>query len=93
MTVVAPNGGGVTVAPTAVNVGSASATSICSSLSSAACYNLQSANCAQFGTGTETAGSFVVATGTNGAAGVRQTAVGWAAAGMVGLGMGVGQLI
>jgi hypothetical protein len=86
VTVVAPNGGGVTVAASATNVGSASATSICSSLSSQACYNLQSANCAQFGTGTESGGQFIVATGTN--VGARQTVGCMAAAGvMAGLGI------
>lgn len=81
----APNGGGVTAAPTMANVGSASATSICSSLSAEACYNIQSDNCAQFGSGTESGGQFIVATGTNG--GSRPT-MGCVAAGVVaGLGL------
>jgi hypothetical protein len=69
------------VAPTAMNVGLASATSICSSLSGAACYNLQSADCAQFGAGTETGGQFIVATPTGFAA--RQTAGCLAAVGVM----------
>lgn len=78
---VAPNGGGVTLAPTAQNLGPASATSICSSLSSQACYNIQSANCAQFG------GS---ATGNYAA---RQTA-GCMVAGVMAMGLGIaGQMI
>jgi len=65
VTIVAPDGGGVTVAPTATSLGTASATSICSSLSAQACFNLQSSNCAAFGTATS--GQFIVATGTNAA--------------------------
>jgi len=85
VTVVAPNGAGVTVAPTLANVGIASATSICSSLSSVGCYNIQSGNCAQFGSGTASGGTFVVADSTGG--GARPTMGCIAAAGvMAGLG-------
>jgi hypothetical protein len=59
VTIVAP-GGGITVAATSINLGVASATSICSSLSSAACYGLIPQNCPQFGT------AFIVSTTTNG---------------------------
>ncbi|TVY22744.1 hypothetical protein LHYA1_G008592, partial [Lachnellula hyalina] len=51
VTIIAPSGGGVTVSPSVQSLGTASATSICSSLSSEACFNIQSANCAQFGSG------------------------------------------
>ena len=86
VTVVAPNGAGVTVAPTLTNVGSASATSICSSLSSIGCYNIQSGNCAQFGSGTASGGTFIVADST--AAAARPTMGCFAAAGVVaGLGL------
>ena len=51
VTVIAPGGGGVTVAPTAVAVGAASATSICSSLSGQACFSIASDSCAVFGGG------------------------------------------
>ncbi|RDL42107.1 uncharacterized protein BP5553_02086 [Venustampulla echinocandica] len=95
VTIVAPEGG-VTVAPaTILNVGPASATSICNSLSQVACYNIQSTNCAQFGTG-GSGGSFVVdATGKNGAARARQTPGCMARAGVVaGVGLGIaGQII
>lgn len=47
-------GGGITVAPTATNLGYASATSICSSLSEEACMGLETSMCAQYGTGTGT---------------------------------------
>lgn len=91
VTVVAPNGGGVTVAPTMANVGAASATSICSSLSAEACYNIQSGNCAQFGSGTTSGGSFIVADQTG--AGARPTMGCMAAAGvMAGLGL-AGQIL
>jgi hypothetical protein len=91
VTIVAPNGGGVTVSPTVQNLGLASATSICSSLSSAACLNLQSSNCAQFGTETTTGGTFIVGATTNAAP--RPTMM--AAAGMMaGVGLGIaGQMI
>jgi hypothetical protein len=71
------------VAPTAgQNLGTASATSICSSLSSAACYNLQSTNCAQFASG------FVVATSAG--MGARQTMGAMERMGVfAGLGLGV----
>jgi len=89
VTVVAPGGGGVTVTPTAANVGSASASSVCESLSSEACYNIQSGNCAQFGTGS--GGQFVVATKTNMGATARQTGKCMAAAGILaGLGIAGG---
>jgi hypothetical protein len=85
VTVIAP-AGGVTVAPTAQNLGSASATSICSSLSAQACYNIQSSNCAQFGTGT--GGSFIIS-GSSGLA-ARATVGCFAAAGMMaGVGLGI----
>lgn len=89
VTVVAPNGGGVTVAPTVAAVGSASAASICSSLSQQACYGIQSSNCPPFGSGTTTGGVFVVATNTGAAP--RQTVM---AGMMVGVGLGIaGQMI
>jgi hypothetical protein len=73
-----------------MNLGVASATSICSSLSTAACFNLQSADCAQFGSGTSS-GQFIVATGTN-AAGAMIT-VGPMLA-VAGLGLGImGQMV
>ena len=92
VTIVAP-GGGITVSPTVQNLGSASATSICSSLSSEACYGIVSTNCAQFGTATTTGGSFIVATVTNFAA--RPTIGCLAAGGLVaGLGLGIaGQMV
>ena len=83
---VAPNGGGITLAPTAQNLGPASATSICSSLSQQACYGIMSENCAQFGEG----GTFVVNPTGNRAA--RQT--GCMAAGVVAVGLGIaGQMV
>lgn len=93
VTIVAPNGAGVTVAPTAQNLGVASATSICSSLSSEACYNISSDSCAVFGTATTTGGTFVVGTTSNPAA--RPTIGCFAAAGMMaGVGLGIaGQLV
>ncbi|KUJ20263.1 uncharacterized protein LY89DRAFT_682023 [Mollisia scopiformis] len=89
VTIVAP-GGGVTVGATAQNLGSASATSICSSLYQEGCYGIVPANCATFGTGTVT--SFIV--GTTGAA-ARPTMGCFATAGMMaGLGIGIaGQMI
>ncbi|CAG8953503.1 hypothetical protein HYFRA_00010253 [Hymenoscyphus fraxineus] len=57
VTVVAPQGG-VTVAPTAVNLGVASANSVCSSLSQAACLNLRPSDCDRFGAAG--GGSFVI---------------------------------
>ena len=93
VTVVAP-AGGVTVAPTVQNLGTAAATSICSSLSLAACRNLQSTDCAQFGVGTATSGgSFNV--GSTNAAGARQTMGCVARIGVVaGVGLGViGQMV
>jgi hypothetical protein len=90
VTVVAPQGG-VTVAPTAQNLGASSATSICSSLSQQACYGIVSENCAQFGQGT--GGSFVVSQTGNFAA--RPTVGCFAAAGiMAGVGLGIaGQIV
>lgn len=77
----------MTVAPTAQNLGVASATSICSSLSSEACFGIASDSCAQFGTATTSGGSFVVGT-TNAAA--RPTVGCMAAAGvMAGVGLGI----
>jgi hypothetical protein len=92
VTVDAP-GGGITVSPTVQNLGSASATSICSSLSSEACYGIVSSNCAQFGTATTTGGGFIQATVTNFAA--RPTVGCLAAGGLVAaLGLGIaGQMI
>lgn len=88
VTIVAPNGAGVTVAPTAQNLGVASATSICSSLSAEACYNIGTGSCAIFGTATTTGGTFVVGTTSNPAA--RPTVGCMAAAGvMAGLGLGI----
>jgi hypothetical protein len=85
VTIVAP-AGGVTVSPTAQNLGLSSATSICSSLSNVACYG-SSTQCTNFG-----AGTFVAATGTN-APGSRVTA-GCYAGLIVGVGVGLaGQLI
>jgi hypothetical protein len=83
----------VTVSPTVQSLGSASATSICSSLSSQACYNIQSSNCAQFGDGA--GGSFVISATGNGAAGARPTMGCMAAAGVVaGMGLGIaGQMV
>lgn len=76
----------MTVAPTLANVGVASATSICSSLSSVGCYNIQSDNCAQFGSGTQSGGNFVVADKTGG--GAKPTMGCMAAAGFV-AGLGI----
>lgn len=89
VTVVAPNGGGITLAPTAQNLGAASATSICRSLSQQACYGIVAENCAQFGEG----GSFVVSETDNRAA--RPTAGYMAAAGVIaGVGLGIaGQMV
>ena len=88
VTIVAPNGGGVTVAPTAQNLGVASATSICSSLSAEACYNIGTDSCAIFGTATTTGGSFIVGATSNPAA--RPTVGSIAAAGvMAGVGLGI----
>jgi hypothetical protein len=88
VTIVAPNGAGVTVAPTAQNLGEASATSICNSLSSEACFGIGSGSCAVFGTATTTGGSFIVGGTTNAAA--RPTVGCMAAAGMMaGFGLGI----
>ena len=94
VTVVAP-AGGITVAPTAQNLGVASATSICSSLSQAACYTLKESNCAQFGSGTATGGGDFVVGSTANVAGPRQTMGCMAKMGaLAGLGMGVvGQMV
>jgi hypothetical protein len=85
VTVVAPGGGGITVggATGTLNLGVASATSICSSLSSAGCGVL---NCA---TVTGTAGAVVtgftgVTTGS-GAGGMGEKISGWKWTGMVGM--------
>ncbi|KAI9732477.1 MAG: hypothetical protein M1818_007515 [Claussenomyces sp. TS43310] len=75
VTIQAPAGAGVTVAApsTALNLGPASATSICSSLSSVACAGLQGSPCASGGassvaqTGATTATGFVVATAASAA--------------------------
>ncbi|TVY48279.1 hypothetical protein LOCC1_G001434 [Lachnellula occidentalis] len=95
VTIIAPSGAGVTVSPSVQSLGSASATSICSSLSSAACFNIQSSNCAQFGSGQ--GGSFVISStaGKNGAGRARQTVGCMAAAGVVaGMGLGIaGQIV
>ncbi|PSS20151.1 hypothetical protein M430DRAFT_58033 [Amorphotheca resinae ATCC 22711] len=85
VTVVAPGGGGVTVAPTATNLGSMSAASICSSLSQEACYGIQSSNCPPFGPATN--GGFGVPTN----AAPRPTLM---AGMMAGLGLGIaGQML
>jgi len=81
VTVIAPGGGGVTVAPTVVAVGSASATSICSSLSGQACYSIASDSCAVFG-----GGSFSNAAAT-GAAPRPRASMGCFAAGAMALGI------
>lgn len=85
VTIVAP-AGGVTVSPTAQNLGASSATSICSSLYNVGCYGIVPSNCANFG-----AGTFVAATGTS-APGSRITAGCYA--GMVAAGLGIaGQML
>lgn len=58
VTIVAP-AGGITVAPTAHNLGASSATRICSSLSLRACYDIQTSDCNQFG------GTFATPTAVN----------------------------
>lgn len=80
----APNGAGVTVAPTAQTLGTAVASSVCSSLSSVACFDLQSASCAAYGTATTTGESFVISS-SNFAA--RPTA--YMAAAVAGVGFGI----
>ncbi|KAK0628142.1 hypothetical protein B0T17DRAFT_487771 [Bombardia bombarda] len=87
VTIVVPGGGGTTVTGGAqVNYGTASASSICSSLSSVACSGLQPSMCTMTGT---TAGGFYFGTGTGNAA-ARPTAacgrglVGAVAAGVAG---------
>ncbi|KAH8598985.1 hypothetical protein B0O99DRAFT_614696 [Bisporella sp. PMI_857] len=80
VTIVAPNGGGVTVAPTVAQVAAASATSICSSLSQQACYGIQSDSCAVFGGGSFSAGS-------TGAAGRTGSGRGCVAMGVVAMGI------
>lgn len=84
----------VNASPTVQNIGASSAQGVCSSLSAVACYNLQSSNCAQFGTGTATAGgSFVTGTGTKNAAGARQTGMGCMVM-VAGVGLGIaGQIV
>ena len=86
VTIVAP-GGGTTVAAGTVNLGVASATSICSSLSASACYGLVTQNCVQFDS------NFVVSSTKNGGM-PRQTAgcMEMVLAG-VGLGLAAGQMI
>jgi hypothetical protein len=81
VTIVAP-GGGTTVAATAVNLGIASATSICSSLSLVACHGLVTQNCAQF------EANFVVSNTRNGAV-PRQTAACFAKVAWAGVGLGL----
>jgi hypothetical protein len=94
VTVIAPQGG-VTVAPTAQNLGPASATSICSSLSQAACGNFRDTDCSQFGVGTATGGGSFIIGGTSAGRAPRQTMGCIARLGVVaGLGMGVvGQIV
>lgn len=92
VTVVAPNGGGVTQAATAQNLAPAQATSVCQSLSAQACHGLTNdAQCAQFGAGS--GGSFIA--GATGNAAARATAAVGCMAGMVaGLGIGIaGQMM
>ncbi|KAI6246280.1 hypothetical protein HI914_05752 [Erysiphe necator] len=48
VTIIAP-AGGITVVPTAQNLGASSAARICSSLSMQACYDIHSSDCNQFG--------------------------------------------
>lgn len=94
VTVVAPNGGGVTVAPTAQNLGVAQATSICQSLSAQACHGLtDNSQCVQFGVGNGNGGTFVVS--ATGNAGARATAAVGCIAGVVaGVGLGIaGQMV
>ena len=94
VTIVAPNGAGTTVAPTAAqSLPAAAATSICSSLSSVACYDIQSDDCAAFGTATSTGGDFIVGMTSNPAA--RPTVGCMVAVGVVaGVGLGIaGQLV
>jgi len=81
VTVIAPGGGGVTVAPTVVAVGAASATSICSSLSGQACYSIASDSCAVFGGGSFSNG------GATGAAARPRATMGCFAAGAMALGI------
>lgn len=86
MTVNVAGGGGVTVAApaTVLNLGLASATSICSSLSYQACLGLQGTGCATL-TAAATTGAtatqtgFVVATAASGARGRDEDALGWSA--------------
>ncbi|RDW71977.1 hypothetical protein BP5796_08011 [Coleophoma crateriformis] len=89
-------GGGITVAPTATNLGYASATSICGSLSQAACMGLQTSLCAQYGSGTDTtttAANTVFVVGSSNQA-PRPTMGCMAAMGAVGVGLGIaGQLV
>ncbi|POS87124.1 hypothetical protein EPUL_000718 [Erysiphe pulchra] len=58
VTIIAP-AGGITVAPTAHNLGASSATMICSSLSLRACYDIKTSDCNQFG------GAFATSTAAN----------------------------
>ncbi|RKF61077.1 hypothetical protein OnM2_045040 [Erysiphe neolycopersici] len=58
VTIIAP-AGGITVAPTAHNLGPSSATRICSSLSLRACYDIHTSDCNQFG------GTFATPTAAN----------------------------
>lgn len=84
VTIVAPNGGGVTVSPTVQNLGTASANSICSSLSNVGCYGIVSSNCNAFATAT----GFATGTATNGGMGSRITG-GCYAGVVVGVGAGI----
>ncbi|CCU74578.1 hypothetical protein BGHDH14_bgh03043 [Blumeria hordei DH14] len=86
VTIIAP-AGGITMSPTAQNLGLSSATSICSSLSSKACYGIVSTNCNQFGQ------DHMAPTAANNVA--RQTMGAFATAGIIaGFGFGVaGQIV
>lgn len=81
VTVIAPGGAGVTVAPTVVAVGAASATSICSSLSGQACYSIASDSCAVFGGGSFSNGD------ATGAAAMPRATIGCFAAGAIVMGI------
>ncbi|KAL3420714.1 hypothetical protein PVAG01_07159 [Phlyctema vagabunda] len=91
VTISAFGGGGVTVAPSATNLGFSSATSVCNSLSSEACQGLETSACAQYGTGagTATTTNSVFIVGTNAAPKPTLGAMAAAAAGVVaGVGFG-----
>ncbi|KAG9248374.1 hypothetical protein BJ878DRAFT_488499 [Calycina marina] len=86
VTVVAPDGAGITQAPSVVAVGASSASSICSSLSAQACYDISSDTCDIFGGGTFSNGD------TTAAAAKPRQSMGCLAAGMMALGV-VGHVV